>query len=278
MAVDKTNYLVYFILRPPEIAAGFGEKMSKVIVFLFIVMLSTAPLLPGEELPDWFTPLRDAIYSQNQSSMEIAVLYSIARERANEELYGVKLAVMLSRCEYMMGRSYVDEENKKEAAACFEKGLRYAQESLDLRATPEGWQMMADNISYLCSVKSMAFIMANGLKVDRYSKNALKLDSGNTTAQFLVAARWVYAPTPLHNYRRGLAMMEAIARDYDHRLQKDDRFNVYLAIGDAHNQQKRKEEAKIWYLKAKEIYPENKRVNGMLSGFREQAIDWSKVN
>jgi len=266
-------------LKPPETADyHFGEKMSKAGIFLFIVILSAAPMLPGEELPEWFIPLRDAIYSQTHSSRQIRGLYNIARERANRELSGVELSVMLSRCEYMLGRSYVDEENKKEAAVCFEKGLRYAQESLDSMATPEGWQLMADNISYLCSVKSMAFIMANGLKVDRYSKNALKLDSGNTAAQFLVAARWVYAPTPLHNYRRGQQMMEAIIKDYEYRLHRDDRFNVYLAIGDAHNQQKRKEEARVWFLKAKEIYPENKRVNGMLSGFREHAIDWSTIN
>jgi len=248
--------------------------MNKAGVFLFLVVLSVSSSLYGEELPEYFTILRDAIYSQNRSSKEISVYYYAAKFQASRELTGVELTIMLSRCEYMMGRSYVDEENKKEAAVYFERGLSLAQESLDNRPTAEGWQLLADNISYLCSVKSMAFILGNGLKVDRYSKNALKLDKGNTAAQFLIAARWVYAPTPFHNYRKGQQMMEAIIRDYEYRLHKDDRFNVYLAIGDAINQQRKAGDAKYWFLKAQEIYPENKRVKSMLLG-KEQAIDWS---
>jgi len=251
--------------------------MKKISLLVFFIILFSAASLPGEELPEYFTILRDAIYSQNRSSKEISVYYNAAKFQASRELTGVQRSIMLSRCEYMMGRSYVDEENKKEAAVYFERGLSLAQESLDSMPTAEGWQLLADNISYLCSVKSMAFILGNGLKVDRYSKNALKLDKGNTAAQFLIAARWVYAPAPFHNYKRGQQMMEAILKDYEYRLHKDDRFNVYLAIGDAINQQKKGGDARYWFLKAQEIYPENKRVKGMLLG-REQAIDWSSYD
>jgi len=240
--------------------------MLKVNVFLLWMMLSAAVWLYGEELPEWYTQLRDAVYSQNLSSRELADLYISAREKAAAELSGTALSVMLSRCEYMMGRSFQYEENKQAAAAHYERGINYAQEALEKEDTPEGWQMLAENISQSCAVRSAAWAMANGLKVERYSKSALNLDPGNTAAQYMIAARYVYAPAPFHNYKRGIRMMEAIIEDYSGRLHKDDRFNVYSAIGYALNQQKKYEDAKVWFIKSLEVYPDNKFVKGLLKG------------
>ena len=244
----------------------FGYKMFKTRAFLFVMVLSAVVRLHGEELPDWYTPLRDAVYSQNLSSRELTGLYIAAQERALKELYGAPLSVMLSRCEYMMGRSLIYEENKDEARPYFERGLAHAQESLDQEPSPEGWQMLSENISYLCIVRSTAWVMANGLKVERYARSALELDPGNTAAHYLIAARYVYAPAPFHNYRKGIRMMQAIIDDFDHRLHKDDRFNVYSSIGYALNQQKKYEDAKTWFIKSLEVYPDNKYIKGLLAG------------
>ena len=241
-------------------------KMSKVSVFLFLAVLSATVRLHGDDLPDWYTPLRDAVYSQILSSREIEGLYNVTRERAEKEFYGVSLFVMLSRCEYMMGRSLIFEENKDKARACFERGMAYAQESLDLAPSPEGWQMLSENLSYLCTVRSTAFVMANGLKVGKYAKNALDLDAGNTAAQYLIAARWVYAPAAFRDLKKGIQMMHDIHNNYDSRLQKDDRFNVISSIGYGLWQQKKNEEAKNWFVKALEVYPDNKYVKGLLAG------------
>jgi len=240
--------------------------MPKIYICLFIAILCTVPCLKGEELPEWFTLLRDAVYSQNLSSREIANYYNNAKEKARNEFSGAELSVMLSRCEYMMGRSLLYEEKKEEAGGFFERGLNYAQESLDKKPTPEGWQMLAENISQLCTVRSTAFVMANGPKVEKYSKSALSLDPGNTAAQFMIAARYVYAPTPFHNYRRGIRMLEDIIADYDIRLHKDDRFNVYSSIGYAYNLQKNSGDARVWFLKSLEVYPDNKYVKKLLAG------------
>jgi len=231
-------------------------------------MVCTTALLHGEDenLPEWYVPLRDAVYSQNLSSREIINIYFSTRERAQKELYGVALAVMLSRCEYMMGRSLIYEENKKEARTCFERGLEYAQESLDLSPTPEGWQMLSENISYLCTVRSTAWVMANGLKVERYARSALELDSGNTAAHYLIAARWVYAPAAFRNIKKGIQMMHDILDNYDNRLHKDDRFNVISSIGYALWQQKNNNDARTWFDKALEVYPDNKYVKGLIAG------------
>jgi len=229
-------------------------------------MLSATSLLHGEDFPEWYTRLRDAVYSQILSSRDIAGLYNAAKVRAAAELSGADLSIMLSRCEYMMGRSFQYEENREAAAASYERGMNYAQEALNRKASPEGWQMLAENISQSCAVRSTAWAMANGLKVEQYAKNALNLDPGNTAAQHMIAARYVYAPSPFNNYRRGIQMMEAIIADFDNRLHKDDRFNVYSAIGYAYYQQKKYSDAKPWFVKSLEVYPDNKFVGKLLAG------------
>jgi hypothetical protein len=106
--------------------------------------------------------------------------------------------------------------------------------------------------------------MANGLKVQKYSKNALALNDKNAAAKFMIAARWVYAPSPFHNYNRGIEMLSAIPNDSN--MDKDDIFNVYSSLGYAYIQRKNKTQANLWLLKSLEIYPTNKYVQSLLSG------------
>ena len=232
---------------------------------MLLIVFIAAPRLHGDELPDWFARLRDAVYSQNHTSREITGIYSAARERAQRELSGTALSIMLSRCEYMMGRAFYDEKNNRDARTCFEKGMDYAEEALDAEASAEGWQMLADNLSYLCDVRSTGFLMTHGLKIERYAKRALDIDPGNTAAQFLIASQYVYAPAPFHNYKKGLEMMQAIYANFENRLYRDDRYNVYLGIGNAHYQLNRKEDARIWFVKALELYPDNKRAKKLIA-------------
>ena len=144
---------------------------------------------PGfkDTLPDWFIPLREAVYEQILSADEIWPLYQSTAAAANASLSGEDLYVMLSRCEYMMGRAYQYEERDDEAAARFDQGMAYAEMALEIGPFGEAWQMLAENISYSCMVRSWAYVMANGLKVERYSKKALALNSRNAAAQYMIA-------------------------------------------------------------------------------------------
>ncbi|MDR1949319.1 MAG: tetratricopeptide repeat protein [Spirochaetaceae bacterium] len=220
-------------------------------------------LLYGEVFPDWFIVLRDAVYEQNLGADEIAPLYRATEKTARETLSGKALYLMLSRCEYMMGRAYQYEERKDEAAARYEAGMAWAEKSLEEGASSEGWRMLAENISQSCAVKSVSYAMANGLKVEKYAKNALDLDPRNSAALYMIAARYVFAPSPFHNYRRGIRMMEDIIDQNETIMEKDDRFNVYSAIGYAYMQQKNYREAKPWLEKSLIIYPTNKFVRIM---------------
>ena len=240
--------------------------MSKKYVFLFLAAFFAAAGIYGDDFPDWYISLRDALYGQVLSSQDILGLYNIAQEQAKKDLTGADLSIMLSRSEYIMGRALMYENKKSDADPYFVRGMDYAQKSLDLKPSAEGWQMLAENISQLCTIRPVPWVMANGLKVEQYSKNALKLDPGNTDAQYMIAARYVYAPAPFHDYNKGIKMMQDILNNYDNRLQKDDRFNVYSAIGYTFIQQKKKSDARPWLQKALEVYPTNKFVGNLLAG------------
>jgi tetratricopeptide (TPR) repeat protein len=232
-------------------------------VVLSLLLSLSAPALFS--FPDYYITLRDAIYAQELNADQITPLYREAMAKARETLTGSELYTMLSRCEYMLGRAYQYEERKTEAAARYEQGILWAQKAQEEGAGAEGWQMLAENISQSCAVRPVSYALANGLKVESYSKKALAEDPQNTAARFMIAARWVYAPSPFHNYKRGISMMEEILAG-DGNSGKDDLFNIYSAIGYAYLQQKKTGDARPWFLKALEIYPTNKYVLSLLNG------------
>jgi len=108
--------------------------------------------------------------------------------------------------------------------------------------------------------------MANGLNVEKYAKNALSIDERNAAAQYLIAARWVFAPAPFHNHKRGIEMMKDILENGN--MDKDDYFNVHFAIGYGYAQQKNNRDARSWLMKSLEIYPTNKFARELLEKTR----------
>lgn len=229
------------------------------LVFLLLV---PGVCVFGETLPGWFIPLREAIYEQQLTADEIASVYREISGKAKTSLSGADQYIMLSRCEYMMGRAYLFEERKEEADRHFTEGMKMAERALDIRKSAEGWQMLAENLSQACIVRSTSFVIANGLNVEKYSKNAAAIDNKNAAARIMIAARWVYAPSPFHNYKRGIEMMSAIITECN--MDKDDQFNVYSGIGYAYMQQKNQAQSGEWFNKALAIYPTNKYINSLL--------------
>jgi tetratricopeptide (TPR) repeat protein len=247
MALEKHNNTVYYFTM-----RGF--------VLLFLLAAGFG--LWAESLPEWQIPLREAVYEQELKADDIVPLYHAVKTAAEVHYTGAALDIALSRCEYLMGRAFQYEKRNNEASIHYTEGIRLAERAIAASPSAEAWVMLAENTSQNCAVRSWAYAMANGLSVEKYAKNALALDRRNATAQYIVAARWVYAPSPFHNYRKGIQMMEAIITEGD--MEKDDQFNVYSAIGYAYVQQKKYADARPWLLKALEVYPGNQHAAGLL--------------
>ena len=227
-----------------------------------ILLMVLAPALYAENLPEWFLPLRDAVYEQKLNAGAIAPLYRAAKAKAGETLSGAALYLILSRSEYLMGRAFQYEERKAEAAARYTEGINLAEKALAEAESDEAWVLLAENTSQSCAVRSVSYAMANGLNVEKYSKAALALNSRNAAAQYMIAARWVFAPAPFNNHKKGIAMMREILTESD--PGRDDRFNVYSAIGYAYVQQKEYDKARPWLLQSLELYPTNKYARSLL--------------
>ncbi len=162
--------------------------MKYIFTLVFLPLVAAIPV-SAETLPEWFLPLREALYEQELTSEQIMPIYQDVSAQARSSLTGARQLIMLSRCEFLMGRAYQYEERKSEAVPHYEEGMLFAQRALDLSPSAEAWQMLAENLSQSCAVKSVSFAMANGLNVEKYAKNALAIDSRNAASQILIAAR-----------------------------------------------------------------------------------------
>jgi tetratricopeptide (TPR) repeat protein len=219
--------------------------------------------LYGEAAPQWFVPLRDAVYAQAVPAGQIEPLYREAVKKAEADLSGENLYVMLSRCEYMLGKAYQLDERNDEAISCYEKGITLAEKSIALRPTAAAYEMLSSHYGQACMLKSRAWVMANGLAVEQNAKKALALDPRNTACRYMISSRWVFGPGVFGNPQRGITELEAILEDgLD--LQKDDFFNVYSALGYAYIRLKKNQDALPWIKKSLSLYPTNKFALGLL--------------
>ncbi|MDR0409101.1 MAG: hypothetical protein LBH18_01690 [Spirochaetaceae bacterium] len=234
--------------------------------YIMLLTLSLSALtLSAKPLPEWAEPLRDTVYSGTDNSADIEKLGEETEDRAKMELGGAELFNMLSYCKFLIAKSYMNEKNDDEAMKNFQSGLDYADMSVKIEPTAEGYRMMAENISQLCTLNSTAWVIANGLKVESYAKKGLKYDKKNAACAYLIAARWIYAPAPFDNIKKGITQMEQIlSNSYERR--KDDLFNVYYSIAYAYNRVKQPDKAKVWLEKALSVYPDNKNALELKDG------------
>jgi tetratricopeptide (TPR) repeat protein len=233
----------------------------RILVLLFL--FSAGIGLWAESLPEWIIPLREAIYEQELKADEVRPLYQAAKTAALAHYTGAELFTALSRCEYFMGRAYQFEKRNSEAGVHYSEGMKLAENAVNDTPSAAAWLIFSENLSQNCAVRTLGYAISNGLDVDKYAKNAIALDKRNAAAQYIVAARWVYAPGLLSNHKKGIQMMQAIITEGD--MEKDDRFNVYSAIAYAYIQQKKYDDARPWLLKALEVYPTNKYAAELLA-------------
>jgi tetratricopeptide (TPR) repeat protein len=228
--------------------------MKRAISFYILLFLPLT--VYAQVLPHSFIVFRDTVYLQNRNLLDTMRLYTAAKQDIENSLTGADLYMALSRCGYLMGLSFRVEGRNSEAAAYFEQGIAWAEESLELRPTSEGYRLLGTNISFLCEVRR-SYGLRNFGKIEENARRALDLDPNNLAAQYLIAAQYVAAPWPLGNIRRGVTLLEEIIRQNYLSMDKEDQFNLYLMLEAANQKQKNYEEAQIWHERGVAIYPTN---------------------
>jgi tetratricopeptide (TPR) repeat protein len=194
----------------------------KLCVLLFLLPL----VVHARELPGSFFIFRDAVYSQNTHLLETMRLYTAAKQDIEKTFSGAALYLAFSRCEYLAGLSFLVEGRKDEAAAFFEQGIAWAEESLAIQPESEAYRLLGTNISFLCEIRrSYGFV--NFSKIRENAQKALDLNPDNLTARYLIAAAYVAAPWPFGNARRGAALLEEILRQDITGMEREDIDHIF---------------------------------------------------
>lgn len=234
------------------------KQKINICIFLFLAIAVQA-----QEFPDTFIVLRETVYLQNRGLTEIMGLYTSAKQDIENSVTGEELYLLLARCEYLIGLAFRTEGRNREAAYYFEQGIARAEESIALRPTSEGYRLLGTSIAFLCEIKR-SYGIGNFGKIEENARKALELNPNNLVARYLIAARYVAAPWPLTNVRKGLALLEEIIQENYLSMEKEDRFNLYLMLEAACFKQRRHEEARIWRESGAELYPTNNFIKHLL--------------
>jgi len=211
-----------------------------------------------------FISFRDTVYLQSRGLLDIMRLYTAAKQDIENTLTGENMYLALARCEYLMGITYKAESKNKEAAAFFEQGIAWSENSLAITPTSEGYLLMGNGITFLCQINT-SYGLKNHGKIEENAKKALELDPDNIMANHMMATFYLFAPWPLGNEQKGERMLREILKQDYLSLNKDDLFNLYLMLQAACLKQKKNQEAQTWQQKGAELYPTNKFIIMLMS-------------
>ena len=236
-------------------------KSIKLTVIAFFSILLSLPVALYARVPTaTFNSFRDTVYLQNVSISETMRLYSVAKQDIERSLSGTIKYLALSRCEYLMGITLKAVGRNSEAAVYFEQGIAWAEESIAIRPTSEGYQLLGTNISFLCEVRRSYGIRNIG-QIEENARRALELDPNNLMAMHLIASKYIVSPWPIADLQRGVAILNDILRQNYLALDKEDLFGLYLLLEAACLKQGNNQQAQIWRDLAAAIYPGNNFIN-----------------
>ncbi len=227
----------------------------KKYLFVFACLFLTSFLFSQVNVT--VSQLRDAMYNHSLNHEQLQPLYISAKEDLIKTLFGYDLYVALSRCEYYMGRSYYLGGQKDLAGECYDRGIEYAKKALEINEGDDAFVMYSENLSQNSTVKPTSYTLSNGLRIGSYAKEALKINENNAAAHYLLAAQYIYAPSPFHNHKKGIREMKEILLMPALEMEKDDEFNIISSIGYGYFQRKEYIEALPWIEAALAIYPNN---------------------
>jgi tetratricopeptide (TPR) repeat protein len=225
---------------------------------IFCFLFYSAHHIYALDLPEWFLVFRDAVYEQAVPLEKLHGMYRETKQKATQTLSGPEGYAVLAACESLLGQAYLYENRHNEAVSCFARGAEYAQGSIDERPTAEGYMLLSVNIGLPCLVRPTLSMLMQALQAEAYAKKAVKLDSRNVGALYFLAARYIYAPLSLTDYRKGIRMLEGIVKNHHALMRRDEQFNVYSALAYAYFYQNNFSTSRSWLLKAADTYPSNK--------------------
>lgn len=173
--------------------------------------------------------------------------------------------ILRSEIEYLVARSWNEAGEKKKAITLFDSAIAHAEASLARSETARGLLALTRATAEVCLLKDMIYLMNNGPKISRYAKRILELDPGNPGASLILASSKAYPPAIFGgNPREAIESVGALLASGADRFEKDQKFDAMTCLGTACDKLGRKDEAKLWFGRALELYPGNNYARTML--------------
>jgi len=210
----------------------------------------------GQVYPNTFITFRDTVYLQSRSAHDLLRFYTAAKRDITDSLTGAAMYLALARCEYLMGIAYKTENKTSEAAAYFEQGITWSENSLAAAMTSEGYLLLGSGISFICQINT-SYGLRNHRKIEENAQRSLEINPDNLMAQHLMASFYILAPWPIGNVQRGERMLREILNHNYLSLSQDDLFNIYLILQAACLKQRKNQEALLWQQRGEALYPTN---------------------
>jgi len=216
------------------------------------------------EAPEWFIPLRDAVYEQQLSGGENLSIYTSVKQQAENIASEVERYIIFAKCENLMGQAYQREGKNTDAVTHYERGESYSKLALGKQPTSEGYYVLAESISLLCDLKGFGYQVKNGQRFIDNANKAISLDPHNAAAKYLLAAMYAFPNPPFRNLTKAKQRLEDILNNDNEYMPKDVCFKVYYALGVVYQKENKPNDAKSWFEKALLLYPTNKDVKNRL--------------
>lgn len=228
---------------------------------LLIVSLLIGQYAFSQTYESAYFDLRRTVYNSNSTNEKSVIeKYEQALSILNNN-NSLNKNIEKSKCDYLMGLFYMDIENNTTATEFFQTSMDLALEEIQIKETVQGYLAYAESLAQICTLKPTGYVIANGLKVGKFAKKALKLDNYLGAARYLICSIIAYGPVPFRNFSKAEKIyLEILEKD---NLDEEDCFNIYVSLGYIHYQKKEYTEADKWFNLAAKIYPYNKFLQSM---------------
>lgn len=242
--------------------------MLKKIVLVFVVFSLSLVCLTGQDLSSFI----DSVYLQEKNDSELRADYELLLPTLTEPY-------QIATLHYYMARAYqsfdtveicldhnramrkgkfislFDFYSERENSVLF---YEMALEMVESQVVNEAkWiALKADVISQLCLLKSLGYTMGNGLKVEKFAREALKLDPIDVVAQLLIASSKIYPP-PIYfgSPKKALSLLDNLQLPDE--ITNENKFNIALGYGYTYGRLGRIKEALAQIDVALAVYPTN---------------------
>ncbi|MBF9018716.1 MULTISPECIES: hypothetical protein [unclassified Oceanispirochaeta] len=268
------------------------KKMKLPLAGLIVLLCTVLPLsASSRNASDIINDLMEDVFQQKLSDGEIKARY----EGYSEELESLSASLSKSEyfyhkslLEYWMGRAYQsfnDTETvinhhqdvldghylklKRHYSAIeqtvhhYDLSLQAIEAYLEIEKDSEGLRQYSEVQGQMILLRPPGYALKNGLSVKRTLKKSLKLNPDNIKSKIMEGASDIYTPAVYGgNIDKGIEKLEELILLPG--CDREDIFNIYTGIAYGLIVSDRNSEAGPWLSKAKDIYPHNIYLNGLI--------------